>query len=65
MVRSGIVKKSMRFILAVLLIVVMMLWLTGTFRRGRIVPGKLGSLVRPAAGTSSYAVVLARVPIVS
>jgi RND family efflux transporter MFP subunit len=63
--RSGIVRKGVRFILPVLLILVMMLWLTGAFRRGRIEPEKADAPGRPALGVSAWTVVQTRVPILS
>jgi RND family efflux transporter MFP subunit len=65
MTKKSSFKKSMRFILPIALIVLMMLWLTGAFRKGRIEPGKLEARVRTAAGVAASTVSLARVPIVS
>ena len=63
--KKGVARKSARFILPVLLIVVTMLWLTGAFRRGRIEPGKVDAPGRPAAGEAAWTVSRARVPMVS
>lgn len=63
--KKGVARKSARFILPVLLIVVTMLWLTGAFRRGRIEPGKVDAPGRPAAGEAAWTVSRTRVPILS
>lgn len=65
MVRSSLFRKGFRLVLPIALIVVMMLWLTGAFRKGRIEPGRLDAQMRPAAGVAAYEVAFARLPMVS
>lgn len=62
---GGFFKRSIGFILPVILIVVMMLWLTGAFGKGRIEPGRVDPKVRTALGVSGWRVALARVPLIS
>jgi len=65
MARGGFFRRGMRFVVPAVLIVAMILWLTGAFRKGRIEPGRLQVQKRPALGASVCSVALARVPVVS
>ena len=65
MKRSGIVKTGARLILPVLLIVFMILWLTGTFRKGIIQPEKLAVKTVSAAGVPACQVTWIQTPVVA
>ena len=65
MSRNRSVSKSMRFIIPIAIIVVMMFWLVGAFRKDRIAPTKLDVKMRPAAGVSTCSVASVETPIVS
>ncbi len=62
---SGAVKTGIKLILPIALIIVMMLWLTGTFKKGRIAPVKLDAKTIPAAGVPAYEVGFTQMPVVS
>ncbi len=63
--RTGIVKTGIRLILPIMLIVVMIFWLTGVFRKGAIQPEKLAVKTVSAAGMPVWQVVLTRTPVIS
>jgi membrane fusion protein (multidrug efflux system) len=65
MAQGSFAKKGMRFVLPIILIVGMILWLTGAFRRGRVPPGEIPSEGRPATGVEPYRVVRVQGPILS
>ncbi|MFH0728616.1 MAG: efflux RND transporter periplasmic adaptor subunit [Pseudomonadota bacterium] len=57
--------KSARFVLPIAIIVVMMFWMTGVFRKDRIEPVKLDEKMRSAASVSTCDVVSVLTPIIS
>jgi len=65
MIINRSVSKSMRFIIPIAIIVVMIFWLVGAFRKDRIAPTKLDVKMRPAAGVSTCSVVAVLTPIIS
>ena len=65
MSKSHYITKSARFIIPIAIIVVMMFWMIGAFRKGQIAPAKLDVKIRPAAGVSTCSVVAVLTPIIS
>jgi HlyD family secretion protein len=65
MARNPYINKSARFVLPIAIIVVMMLWLTGVFSKGRIEPVKLEATMRSAAGVSTCSVASVLTPMIS
>ncbi len=65
MVTPRVVRTGVRVLLSLGIIAGMMLWLTGRFRTGEIVPAKLASKERSAAGVPTYPVRLTRLPLIS
>ncbi|MDA8402720.1 MAG: efflux RND transporter periplasmic adaptor subunit, partial [Desulfobacteraceae bacterium] len=62
---SGVFKTGGRLILPIVLIFVMLLWMTGAFRKGVIEPGKMEARQVPAEGARAYPVVSTRIPVIS
>lgn len=62
---SVAVKTGIKLILPIALIVVMMLWLTGTFKKGRISPVKLETKTISAVGIPAYPVGFTQMPVIS
>ena len=60
-----VVRTGIRVLLSLAVIVGMMLWLTGRFRTGEIVPGQLPPETRSAAGVRTSPVRLTRLPLIS
>jgi RND family efflux transporter MFP subunit len=65
MTRNRAVSKSLRFIIPIAIIIVMMFWMIGAFRKDRITPAKLDVKMHPAAGVSTCSVASVVTPILS
>jgi RND family efflux transporter MFP subunit len=59
------VKSALRWVVPVAIIIIMMLWLTGWFRKDSIGGDKLQTETRPVSGVGAYTVSLVRMPAVS
>ena len=58
-------ERSLKIGLPVLIIILMMVWLGGTFRRGMVHPGKVTAAQTSAAGTPLYTVTAVTAPLIT
>jgi RND family efflux transporter MFP subunit len=65
MIGNRFISKSLRFVIPIAIILVMMFWLVGIFKKDRIVPSKLNVKMRSAAGVSTCNVASVDMPVIS